>query len=188
MKCPKCNYITFDYLDTCPRCGKDMSAEKAKLSIFSIKPDPPSLLGSLTGDLNSSSIELRVPESIKKGAEDMKLEGEEVYDDGSELNINIDEEPLSESGEGAELDFGDLYSSDDEKGLELDFVSDAISPETEKGAVEEEEIRVEAGSDAGMDQGGVQKEESKKDSEGGALDLGDLELKLDLDEDEDSKQ
>jgi len=165
MKCPKCKYITFDYLDTCPRCGKDMSAEKAKLSIFSTKPDPPPLLGSLTGDLNDSSTELRVPESIKKGAEDMKLKGEEVYDDGSELNINIDEEPMAESGEAAELELGDLSSSDDEKKLELDFVSDAD-----------------------VDQRGVQKEESEKDSEEGALDLGDLELKLDLDEDEDSKK
>lgn len=188
MKCPKCKYITFDYLDTCPRCGKDMSAEKAKLSIFCIKPDPPSLLGSLTGDLNDSSVELRVPESIKKGAEDMKLKGEEVYDDGSELNINIDEESLSASGESAELDLGDLSSSDDEKDLDLDYISDAITPETEKVAVEEEELRLEAGSDAGVDQRGVQKEESKKHSEEGALDLGDLELKLEFDEDEDSKQ
>ena len=218
MKCPKCKYITFDYLDTCPRCGKDMSAEKAKLSIFSIKPDPPSLLGSLTGDLNDSSVELRVPESIKKGAEDMKLKGEEVYDDGSELNINIDEESLSasnesaelelgdlgslddgkaleigeeslsESGESAELDLGDLSSSDDEKDLDLDYISDAITPETEKVAVEEEELRLETGSDTGVDQRGVRKADSKKHSEEGALDLGDLELKLDFDEDEDSKQ
>ena len=185
MKCPKCKYITFDYLDVCPRCGRDMSEEKAKLSIFSIKPDPPSLLGSLTGDLNTSSIELRVPESIKKGDEDMKLKGEEVYDDGSELNINIDEEPLSESGEGAELDFGDLSSSDDEKELELDFVPDAISPEIEMEDVSQKE---ESGSEEGGAERSVQKEESKKDSEGEALDLGDLELKLDFDEDEDSKQ
>lgn len=189
MKCPKCKYITFDYLDTCPRCGKDMSAEKAKLSIFSIKPDPPPLLGSLTGDLNGSSIELKVPESIKKGAEDMRLKGEEVYDDGSELNINIDEESLAEPGEEAELELGDLASSDDEKELELDFVSDAISPEIEKGAVNEKEVgEEETGSAEGGGQESIQKEESEKDSEEGALDLGDLELKLDLDEDEDSKK
>ena len=189
MKCPKCKYVAFDYLDICPRCGKDMSAEKAKLNISAIKPNPPSLLGSLTGDLDDSSVELRVPESVKEGAEDVKLKGEEeIYDDGSELNINIDEESLSASGESAELDLGDLSSSDDEKDLDLDYISDAITPETEKVAVEEEELRLEAGSDAGVDQRGVQKEESKKDSEEGALDLGDLELKLDFDEDEDSKQ
>lgn len=187
MKCPKCKYITFDYLDTCPRCGKDMSAEKAKLSIFFIKPDPPSLLGSLTGDLNGSSVELRVSESVKKASQETGLKGEEIYDDGSELNINIDEEPMAESGEAPELELGDLASSDDEKELELDFISDAVGPETETGPVEEEELGVEAGSEAGVDQREVQKEESKKDSEEGTLELGDLELKLDFDEDEDTK-
>ena len=215
MKCPKCKYITFDYLDTCPRCGKDMSAEKAKLSIFSIKPDPPSLLGSLTGDLNGSSIELRVPESIKKPAEDMDLRGEEVYDDGSELNINIDEEPmggpgepadlevgdlassddesaleigeeaLSESGEEAELDLGDLSTADEEKELDLDFVPDAISPETEEGTVEAE-VRAEPGPEESGGERGVLKEESKKDLQEQALDLGDLDLELDSDEEEDT--
>jgi len=219
MKCPKCKYVTFDYLNTCPRCGKDMSAEKAKLNISAGKPNPPSLLGSLTGDLNDSGVELRIPESIKKGAEDMKLKDEEVYDDGSELDISIEEEPLSESGEVAEFDLGDLASSDDEKELEieeeplsesgevaeidlgdlalsdddkeleLDSISDAVSPEVEKGDVNEKEVREEEpGSEEGGGQIGVQTEESKKDSEKGDLDLGDFELKLDFDEDEDSKQ
>ena len=94
-----------------------------------------------------------------------------------------------EPGEEAELELGDLASSDDEKELELDFVSDAISPEIEKGAVNEKEVgEEETGSAEGGGQESIQKEESEKDSEEGALDLGDLELKLDLDEDEDSKE
>jgi hypothetical protein len=122
MKCPKCKYITFDYLDTCPRCGKDMSAEKARLNIFSIKPDPPSLLGSLTGDLNDSSVQLSVPELMKEGGEDMKLGDEEIYDDGSELDINIDEEPISGAGEEVEQELGDLE-------LKVDFDEDEDSKE-----------------------------------------------------------
>jgi len=151
MKCPKCKYITFDYLDACPRCGKDISAEKAKLNIFTIKPNPPSLLDSLIGDLDDSSVDLT--ESIKEGTEDIKLKEEGIYDDGSELNINIDEESLSESGKDAELGLVDLGSS-------------------EEGGAQES----------------VQKEESEKDSEEVALDLGDVELEIEFDEGEDSKK
>ena len=151
MKCPKCKYITFDYLDTCPRCGKDMSEEKAKLNIFTIKPNPPSLLDSLIGDLDDSSVD--PTESIKEGIEDVKLKEEGIYDDGSELNIDIDEEPISESGKDAELGLVDLGSSKENRAQES-----------------------------------VQKEESEKDSEEVALDLGDVELKLEFDEGEDSKQ
>lgn len=49
MKCPKCNYISFDYHQVCPKCNKDISAEQEKLNIPSFKPNTPSLLGALLG-------------------------------------------------------------------------------------------------------------------------------------------
>jgi hypothetical protein len=170
MKCPKCKYITFDYLYTCPRCGKDMTPEKEKLNISSVKPNTPFLLGTLTGDLNDSSVGIKVPESTEEGAEGMMLGDEEVYDDGSELSIDIDEKDMSES----------------DKDTELDFTSDNISPEIEEGAVEEKE----GGSDSKEveSQESVKKEEAEKDSEEIDLDMEDLELKLDFDEDEDFKK
>lgn len=188
MKCPKCKYITFDYLDSCPRCGKDMAPEKAKFNISSIKPNPPFFLGSLTGDLNDSSVGINVPESAKESAEGMMVGDNEIYDDGSELDINIDEKDISESGEDAELDLGNLGLSDDDKELDLDFDSDNISPEIEEGAVEEE-IKVEdSGSEESEIQESDKKKETEKDSEEIDLDMEDLELKLDFDEDEDSKE
>ncbi len=36
MKCPKCNYISFDYLDECKKCGKDLSEHKEKHNIRSL--------------------------------------------------------------------------------------------------------------------------------------------------------
>ena len=36
MKCPKCNYISFDYLDSCNKCGKDLTEHKEKHNIRSV--------------------------------------------------------------------------------------------------------------------------------------------------------
>ena len=160
MKCPKCKYVTFDYLDTCPKCGKNMSSEKARLNISGIKPNPPFVLGSLTGDLNESGDELRVSESMQSGSEAMTLESEKIYDDGSELDINIDEEALAESDEVTDLDLGDLGLSEEDQGVEVDFVSDA--------------------------EGGAEKQETQKKSED--LDLEDMELDLDFEGDEESEK
>jgi hypothetical protein len=132
MKCPKCKYVTFDYLDTCPRCGKNMSSEKAKLNISGIKANPPSVLGSLTGDIGESAEELAM-------TDEMGFEGEEVYDDGSDLDIKIDEEPLSGSGDVTDVDIGDLGLGDEDKGSEVDFVADAEEPSKTRGKKKEPE-------------------------------------------------
>ncbi len=36
MKCPKCGYNSFDYLDSCKKCSKDLTEHKARFNIQSI--------------------------------------------------------------------------------------------------------------------------------------------------------
>jgi len=36
MKCPKCGYTSFDYLDECKKCGKELNEHKEKHSIRSL--------------------------------------------------------------------------------------------------------------------------------------------------------
>jgi hypothetical protein len=43
MRCPKCGFISFDYLKQCPKCQTDWSGEKLKLNLLDIKPDPVSI-------------------------------------------------------------------------------------------------------------------------------------------------
>ncbi len=187
MKCPKCKYTAFDYLDACPRCGKDLTPEKAKLNISSVKPNPPSLLGSLTGDLDDGSVEVRAPGSIKESAQDMTLKGEEIYDDGSELDISIDEEPAS--AEGGKVELGNLGPSDEDSELDVDLAADKFSIDAAEGAREEKMVgEKESGLKQGGDRKNPEKKETEKDSEAIGLDLEDLDLKLDFDEDEDSGQ
>jgi hypothetical protein len=204
MKCPKCKHIAFDYLTTCPRCGKDMSEEQAKLNIASFKPNTPFLLGSLTGDLEDNDIDINVSGSTQEGVEGIELKDAEVYDDGSELEIDLEKEDISESSEDTDLgdlglpddnkeleiglekedisessedtDLGDLGLSDDNKELGMDF---DISPEAAEEDVKGEEVREEG---SGGEEG-AQKEETGEESEAIDLDLDDLDLELEGDED-----
>ncbi|MBZ0273336.1 RDD family protein [bacterium] len=52
MKCPKCGFVSYNYLDTCKRCGHDLAAVRRKLGI---EPDPKSVL------LTSGAAPERVP-------------------------------------------------------------------------------------------------------------------------------
>jgi hypothetical protein len=60
MKCSKCGYISFDYNQSCPKCDKDVSGERAKLNLPDYRSDPPFLLGALTGEVNESEVEIQM--------------------------------------------------------------------------------------------------------------------------------
>ena len=49
MKCPSCGYISFDYLDTCKRCGNNLTSVRDLVNITSAGPNTPFLLASLVG-------------------------------------------------------------------------------------------------------------------------------------------
>jgi hypothetical protein len=39
MKCPKCGYTSYDYLDRCKSCGEDLVPTKIKLNIYTKQPE-----------------------------------------------------------------------------------------------------------------------------------------------------
>ncbi|MBW2111708.1 MAG: hypothetical protein JRH00_09775 [Deltaproteobacteria bacterium] len=43
MKCPKCNFISFDHNAACPRCGKDLTQERELMGLPSYEPKPLSM-------------------------------------------------------------------------------------------------------------------------------------------------
>jgi hypothetical protein len=172
MKCPKCKFITFDYFDTCPRCGKDMTAEKTRLNIFSIKPNPPFMLGSLTGDMSDSAFGIEALEQTKGEPESIEMKAEEIYDDGSELDITIDEKPVSEPDKDLELDIDDIGMSPESKEVEPDFISDQNTTELKEESVVDEDVSEEA----------AQETELGKISDELDLESEDLELKIDLED------
>ncbi len=127
MRCPKCGYISFDYNQVCPKCNKNIANEQAKLNIPAFRPNPPSLLGILTGEGDESNI--GIDRNLSKS-----------MTDSHEMDVGLDESTGISTSE-IELDEGhDL----DEIGLKQEDSGDfELSGEEETLAVESEEISVE---------------------------------------------
>ena len=192
MKCPKCGYISFDYNLSCPKCNKDISSEQEKLHIPSFRPDPPFLLGALTGEANESQIgSAPAPSQISFEKEaDISLDdsspldsGESAVDDSSELNLDSGELSLDDTS-SLSLDTGEVQA-EVAKGLQ--------KAKAGKDSLGSGEFKLEPEADLGdLDLGEEGEEEFSLDSEekgeeaSSAQETADseLDITLDLEEDE----
>jgi len=95
MKCPKCNYVSFDYNQVCPKCSKDISAEQDKLHIPAFRPNPPAALGALIGEASDSQAGMSISDSSE-------------LDYGHQQDIRLDDSSALDSGEVDFRDSGDL--------------------------------------------------------------------------------
>jgi hypothetical protein len=106
MKCPKCNYISFDFNKACPSCDRDISAERDKMNLPHYRPSPPFLLGSVIADSYgfSGNARLASPDSLPSaeahGEFDEPRDGmaeDMAYEDQIDLDIDLEELALEES-------------------------------------------------------------------------------------------
>jgi hypothetical protein len=44
MKCPKCGFTSFPYLESCHKCGLVLAEPQAAMGLYALRPDPPDLL------------------------------------------------------------------------------------------------------------------------------------------------
>jgi hypothetical protein len=193
MKCPKCGYISFDYNLSCPKCNKDISSEQEKLHIPAFRPDPPFLLGSLTGEAGESQIGPAASAShpsMEKEA-DISFDeapspldsGEVAVGDSSDLNLDSDELSLDDTS-SLSLDTGKVQAQV-AKGLQ--------KPKPEKGKPDTGEFELGSETDlADLDLGEESEEELSPDTEEKAVEASpeketadsELDITLDLEEDE----
>jgi hypothetical protein len=161
MKCPKCGYISFDYNQVCPKCNKNIADEQSKFNLPSFRPDPPSLLGILTGEADESNVSLHSDSS-------------ESMVDSHEMDVRLDDSAVISSSE-MDLDEGhdmeDISLEHEDSGdFELSG-GDEISPgdtlfETEETSVEDTEslsmpLDEEEGGDISLDLGDISLEENE---------------------------
>lgn len=138
MKCPKCAYISFDHNQVCPKCNKDIGAEQRKLNLPAFRPDPPSLLGALTGEASDSSVGLRIDgsqETAFSPEDSQTIEAmEEAFEDSQSLEMQIEATP--EPGVHFPTEEGAEEVSSGLEDLVLDD-ADVAFPEAELAAEEE---------------------------------------------------
>ena len=196
MKCPKCSYVSFDYNLTCPKCDKDISSEQEKLHLPAFRPDPPFMLGALTGEANDTH------GASARGSSEIPLDREaEVTFDDESAHFDSGEVSLPESGDfelGSEeitlddtsslsLDSGETPAkrrspAEDVLGTDLDLDTEDAIAELDLGSPEDElgpdtgelELDESAGAASSEDELSLDLGEAPEDK--GSLDLGSLDL------------
>jgi hypothetical protein len=148
MKCPKCGYMSFDFNQICPKCNKDISVLRDKMSLPSFRPAPPSLLGALTGEASDSNIGLsgggsgaftdtggetpfspedsQTIEAMEEAFEDsqsLEMQLEAAPEEGIHFPTDESDESLSEDLEDLIIDTSDVPSIETEPEMEEDAVS-----------------------------------------------------------------
>jgi hypothetical protein len=117
MKCPKCGYISFDNNQVCPKCNRDISYEQEKLNFPAFRPNPPSLLGALTGEVIESHVDMQIDQSYG---------GEVSTDIVTEEDVNYEDSGVIDMGEvtfddSGVLDKGDVVFSDSQMDVDLEL-------------------------------------------------------------------
>ena len=124
MKCPKCNYISFDYNQACPKCKKDLAAAKEKMCFLSYASGPPVLI-----DIGDSAGSETVSDDSSAG---MIMEDTMTFDFPDTIDSGSQTEPaVPSSGKDSDelsLDFDDFAFDDDET---LSPASEQIAPQDE---------------------------------------------------------
>ena len=139
MRCPKCGYITFDHLETCSKCHKDISAISQQLSGTILAAEPPAFL------------QFTVSESEP---EDLHSAGAVADDDLMDTEIDLESVDLEDSSE-IEFDFEDEAADapgqmtiDDEEDFDLPLTDEdpmEIVMDSDEDEVEEEESGIDFG-------------------------------------------
>ena len=159
MKCPKCGYISFDYNEICPKCNKGIAVDRDKLKLPDFRPDPPSLLGTLTGKVTKSQdVDLMesaetaemLDQELDFGSEELEFTEEESFaadttepalDDTYSFEVPL-EEVTEESAQEPEEEFEFLDSEEDIEELELPSIesTEDLSIDIEEPPAEESDL------------------------------------------------
>ncbi len=88
MKCPHCKYVSFEYLDTCRKCSKDLKAHKSQHGIDYIAPIS---LGILTFvDTGSAPAGAPVSDEMSFDTSDLVIGDEESQEEEGAVDFGAD--------------------------------------------------------------------------------------------------
>ena len=174
MKCPKCGYISFDNNQVCPKCNRDISYEQEKLNFPAFRPNPPSLLGALTGEVIESHVDMQIDQSYSEDVStDIVTEEDVNYEDSGVIDMG--EVTFDDSGA---LDRGDVVFSDSQMDVDLELgeTNEFEAPDSFDSLPQEESVAdldLDSLSDSGQLMMGAGEPESDEE-EGISLAMDDL--------------
>lgn len=129
MRCPKCSFISFDFQETCVKCGKNISAAAEELHGTVASMAPPAFL---KFDFTEAE-----PEVEEAAAEGFEAEAEQEFDLGGEEEVAVD---LGAEGEAAE-EGGEDFAIEAEEEPEMDMAD--LAPAEEEAVAEDFEVSAE---------------------------------------------
>jgi hypothetical protein len=198
MRCAKCGYVSFDHLNNCPKCSKDLSGSREDLNLLDFRPEVPFLLGSLVGEMEGGGaqqeLSLTQETELELGGLGMSEPSASEGIDMGDLEIPS-EENSSEEVSLSEIALDDLETieassmGDAEGGdLQLDDLAELSSGDA--SVAEEEEgflgLEIESEGESFEDLGGFEDEislEPEGSAQPATADPG-AELELDLNDDD----
>ena len=207
MRCPKCAYVSFDHLEECIKCSRDLVPSREELNLMDFKPEVPFLLGSLVGEMQGGGVQrdltLTQETELELGGLDMGLGTEGTIDmqdlelpdeTDSSKEVSLSEIALDdlETIESSALgDAGDIELHLDDMAEMGSEDADLAEMSTEDvGLVEEEEdflgLEIETDESSEEDFGALEEvltAEPAAEPESDELDPG-AALELDLNEDD----
>ena len=161
MRCPKCGYITFDHLETCTKCRKNIAEASHLLAGTIYKAEPPAFLQFEVHESdtdNDASVDL-LPED-----EGIEIVMSDDGDDVVEVDLSLEEDTLE----------GDETQADED--LDLDFMDESVEA-LGLGSSEDDEFDLTFSDDESI---GLDLDEGVKDAgegeDGLQLDFSDLDI------------
>ncbi|WP_303722476.1 RDD family protein [Malonomonas rubra] len=139
MRCPKCGYNSFDHLDSCKKCGKDLTEHKQKFGIVSVLfPGQMKPAGQIAAEEESiveevvaaatPAVAAAVAEGITRAtAEDLSVTDKPAATETSERD-EFGFDFMSDSEEDEDLSFDELF---EEAPVDEDVEESLPSPEAE---------------------------------------------------------
>jgi hypothetical protein len=127
MRCPKCGYISFDHLETCTKCRKNIAEASKKLAGTIYKAETPAFL---QFEIHQSETDKDISNDLlpkDEGADvELLLEEDALVSDETQIEEDLDLDFMDESVDALDLDssqddeFDIALSDDDSIGLDLD--------------------------------------------------------------------
>lgn len=169
MRCPKCSFVSFDLLESCVKCGKNISEAATELEGTVVAVEAPSFLRA-SGVGTSQDVPEETAGLDSEEALDLGAEGEE-----ESMAFSFDDEPSVEaSSEEVEMDFSGVAT--EEADVEMDLGAED-TPDLDLGSGDEEVIGISDLAPAEEElEVAVEEVEEELETVGAGQGLGDLQV------------